>query len=68
MEAGDIKSALNIYKNIYFGRDGFDDWWPPVVFEHENQAYVTEVFAALIGRWCGLMDSLCEKRGMSRNR
>lgn len=58
MEKGDVRAAVEKHKQLHFGPYGFDDWFPPVVFEHEDGGYVWEVFKALCERWSRLMSLL----------
>ena len=56
LENHDIKNALHAYSNIPFGGNGcFNDWFPPVVFKHENGEYAWTVFEALVGSWTTIM-------------
>jgi hypothetical protein len=65
LEIGDVKTAVENYRQIHFGAYGFQDWFPPVVFEHEDGDYVWEVFRALCERWTRLMGMLCEGHRVS---
>ena len=56
LESGDFRSAIKHFEALPLGGMGcFNDWFPPVVFEHENDDYVWTVFMALLERWCRLM-------------
>lgn len=65
LESGDRQAAIESYRRISWRKDGFADWWPPVVFEHENEEYVTAVFMGLCETWSRLMELLCKGRGVS---
>jgi hypothetical protein len=58
LENGDVQAAVKHYRSIHFGPYGFDDWFPPVVFEHEDGEYVWTVFQGLCGNWARLMELL----------
>jgi hypothetical protein len=52
----DIGEAMRHFKALPRGGMGtFDDWWPPVIFTHEDANYVNAVFEALTERWSRLM-------------
>jgi hypothetical protein len=52
----DIGAAMRHFKAVPRGGMGtFDDWFPPVVFAHEDADYVWAVFEALVERWSRLM-------------
>jgi hypothetical protein len=61
IEGGKLRAAVDGYRRISWGPYGFSDWWPPVIFEHEDKEYVCEVFQALCERWHRLMELLCQK-------
>ena len=58
LENGDVHAAVKHYSRIRFGPYGFDDWFPPVVFEHEDGDYVWTVFEGLCGGWTRSMEPL----------
>lgn len=56
LEANETQKALASYRKVPLGGAGcFDDWFPPVVYEHETGEYVSAVFEALISRWIQMM-------------
>ena len=57
LERRDIKTALEAFRKVPLGgRMGyFDDWLPPVVFEHETPEYIQIVFQVLINEWDRVM-------------
>ncbi len=56
LQQQDIGAAMRCFKAVPRGGMGtFDDWWPPVVFAHEDKEYVCAVFEALTERWSRLM-------------
>lgn len=56
LEKKDVRSAVEAYLRVPLGRMGcFDDWLPPVVFNHETPEYARAVFEALITQWNLLM-------------
>jgi len=56
LEDGNIQSAVKSYRAIPLGGNGcFNDWWHPVVYEHETDEYVLAVFNALLAEWSRLM-------------
>src|SRR5213075_3218839 len=55
LEAGDLQKAYKRFKTAHFGAYGFNDWFPPVVFDHEDADYVQAVFESLTERWARLM-------------
>jgi hypothetical protein len=50
--------SYEAFKQIPSGKDGFGDWWPPVVYQNETEEYVWAIFEALYERWCRLMQGL----------
>ena len=58
LEEGEVSNAYEVFKQIPSGKDGFGDWWPPVVYQKETEEYVWAVFEGLYERWCRLMDLL----------
>ena len=59
LETGDRLATTRAMSKIPFGGMGtFNDWIPPVVFEHETGDYVWTVFEALTERWYRLMKLL----------
>jgi hypothetical protein len=61
LENGDVHKAIESYDRLHFGSYGFDDWFPPVVFEHEDGDYVWTVFQSLTAMWVTVMQSLRTK-------
>jgi len=63
LESGETSSAVKSYKEVPLGGNGcFNDWIPPVVYEHETKEYVWAIFEALVSQWSILMRlSLSEK-------
>ena len=62
LEQNEMKTAYDIYAKIPLGGNGcFNDWFPNVVFEHENREYVSSVFEALTDRWSNLMKMTLNK-------
>jgi len=58
LQEKDIKTAVDHFLEVPLGGNGcFNDWWPPVVYEHENSEYVYGVFIALTAYWSRLMRS-----------
>jgi len=56
LEHGDFRAAIREFERMSFGRMGcFDDWFPPVVYEHEDETYVQAVFEALVERFHRLL-------------
>lgn len=55
LEAGDFQNAYKRFKTAHFGAYGFNDWFPPVAFAHEDADYVQAVFESLTERWARLM-------------
>ena len=56
LEDGNIRKAVAAYKQVPLGGNGcFNDWWPPVVFDHEDNDYVWAVFEALVAHWSLMM-------------
>jgi len=52
LEIDDFRTALTHFGRMSFGGMGrFDDWFPPVIYEYEDEAYVTAVFEALVERF-----------------
>ena len=53
--SGNFKSAVAEFDRMSFGGMGrFDDWFPPVIYEHEDETYVQAVFEALVERFARL--------------
>jgi len=46
-----IGRACTHFGNIHFGKEGFNEWPPKVVYEHETQEYVSAIFTSLCYRW-----------------
>jgi hypothetical protein len=55
LEAGDFQMAYKRFNAAHFGAHGFNDWFPPIIFEHEDADYVQVVFESLTERWARLM-------------
>jgi hypothetical protein len=56
LERGDVKRAQEHFQKVPIGGMGcFNDWFPPVVFAHEDPDYVWAVFDALVAYWCHVM-------------
>jgi hypothetical protein len=56
LEHGDLKQAAEHFRQVPLGGMGcFNDWLPPVVFPHEDGAYVLAVFDALVSQWSRAM-------------
>lgn len=56
LEARDIEAAVKAFQAVPLGGNGcFNDWYPPVVFEHEDREYAATVFEALISNWSLMM-------------
>lgn len=52
LERGDFRTAISEFERMSFGGMGrFDDWFVPVIYEHEDEAYVQAVFEALVERF-----------------
>ncbi len=52
LESGNFSRAIEEFERMSFGGMGrFDDWFPPVVYEHEDGDYVWAVFEALVERF-----------------
>ena len=65
---GDIEKAYESFTKVPFGGMGcFNDWFPPVIFDHEDRAYVSTVFESLCANWTRLMD-LAQDRITRRTR
>jgi hypothetical protein len=63
LENRDILTACDHFREVPFGGNGcFNDWMPPVVFEHETDEYVLGMFDALAANWTLLMNVFA-KRG-----
>lgn len=58
LESNEIEKAWYQFLQVPIGGHGcFNDWFPPVVYEHETGEYAWEVFEALVYRWNVLMRS-----------
>ncbi|MFC1757480.1 hypothetical protein ACFL2H_01765 [Planctomycetota bacterium] len=56
LERGDMRAAVDAYNSVPLGGNGcFNDWFPPVVYDHEDGDYVWAVSDALTERWSRLM-------------
>ena len=56
LENGEITLAVENYNAVPLGGMGcFNDWWPPVIYEHETEEYAWAVFEALVDHWSRLM-------------
>lgn len=61
LEDGQVADAYAEYINVPLGGNGcFNDWWPPVVFAHEDEEFVWTEFEALCAHW-SLMMNLAKK-------
>jgi hypothetical protein len=51
LEADNFREAANCFRSIPLGGMGcFNDWFPPVIYDHENSDYVTVIFDSLLER------------------
>ncbi len=58
-----MEVAVKAFQGVpLVGNGCFNDWYPPVVFEHEDHEYVATVFGALVSNW-SLMMALCAAKG-----
>ena len=56
LDSGCIEKAFDRYEAIPLGgKRCFNDWLPPVVFDHEDAEYVWAVFEALCDHWSRMM-------------
>jgi hypothetical protein len=56
LDRGQVKEAVECYKKVPLGGMGcFNDWLPPVVYEHETLEYNQAVFEALTTQWSLMM-------------
>ena len=56
LEKGDVQSAVKKKKKIKLaGMGSMTDWFPPVVFPHEDSEYVCSELQALVYNWARLM-------------
>lgn len=56
LEARDMGAAVKAFQAVPLGGNGcFNDWYPPVVFEHEDREYAATVFEALVSNWSLMM-------------
>lgn len=56
LSADDFSTAVKHFETVRLGGMGcFNDWFPPIVFEHEDIDYVWVLFDALLERWVRLM-------------
>jgi hypothetical protein len=63
LESNDIRAAETHFRKIYFGgMGGFGDWFPPVIYPHEDRDYVWAEFEALLERWYRLMSTATGSR------
>ena len=46
-----IGRARSHYARIHFGKEGFNEWPPRVVYQHESPEYVSAVFKSLCFNW-----------------
>ena len=52
LESGEFRATVTSFRRIPFGGNGcFNNWCPPVVYEHEDRVYVSAVFDALCERF-----------------
>jgi hypothetical protein len=64
LQQQDIGLAMRHFRAVPLGGMGsFGDWFPPVVFQHEDPDYVWTVFEALTERWYRLMTSAYKEAG-----
>jgi hypothetical protein len=65
LEAGDILSACDHFREVPLGGNGcFNDWFPPAVFGHETREYVGGVFEALTANWTATMNLFAKRSGI----
>ena len=65
LETGDVAEAVRAFERVPLGGNGcFNDWWPPVAFEHETEEYVWAVFEALVGEWSRAMALSAQHRAV----
>ena len=55
LEQGDFETASRRYQSLPSGPWCWDDWFPPVVYDHEDGDFVWTVFQALVERWHRMM-------------
>ncbi len=55
LKAEDIQQAMTSYLSLFLGKEGFNEWRPPCIYEHETPSYVAAVFGALLSHWVRLM-------------
>lgn len=68
LKADDFKSAVNYFKAIPLGGNGcFNDWFPPVVYDHETPDYVWVVFDSLLERTVRLMQKASDDGLVPKN-
>lgn len=56
LEVRNMEAAVKAFQAVPLGGNGcFNDWYPPVVFEHEDREYAATVFEALVSNWSRMM-------------
>ena len=55
LEIGERSNAVEAFKRVRMGPDGFNDWFPPAVEPSETGEHAWAVFEALVERWIRLM-------------
>lgn len=56
-------TAIKAFQAVPLGGNGcFNDWYPTVVFAHEDREYVATVFEALVSNWSLMMGLSVPKR------
>lgn len=56
LESSRVAEAYTEYASVPLGGNGcFNDWYPPVVFAHENEEFVATEFEALCANWSLIM-------------
>lgn len=61
LDSNDVRGAVEAFQRIPFHKEGFSEWWPPVVYPHETEEYVWAVFEGLVERWWRLMNDLSHR-------
>jgi hypothetical protein len=51
LKEGNLGKARTSYGLIHFGKEGFNEWPPNVVYPHESDSYVSSIFKSLCSRW-----------------
>ena len=61
LREGDFAKAGKYHRQLRWGKEGFNEWPPKVVYPHESPRYVCTIFITLFQRWSRLVGDVITK-------